>query len=232
MIDEDALRGALLRVRELVDAACVVSGRPPGSAEIVIAGKYAAPTESQALVRAGARVIGENRLQDLIAKQEAIADSVMFDFIGHLQTRKVRDVLPRVRLIHSVDRLPLIEEIARRATGRTRVLLQVNVAREESKAGFDPVDLDRALDTAARSGVTVGGFMALPPVTRDPEASRPWFDRVRELRDRLAGSWSGEHDLRDLSLGTSQDFVVAVEAGATMVRIGRGIVEHTRMEQP
>jgi PLP dependent protein len=232
MIDPARLRAALGDARRRMDEACARGGRPPGSAEIVLAGKYVQADDAPALVEAGVAIIGENRLQDLVAKQDALGAGVTFDFIGHLQTRKVKDVLPRVRLIHSVDRLAVLDEIARRSEGPARVLLQVNVAGEESKGGFTVADLDGALEHAARLGVCVGGLMALPPFTEDPEASRPWFEGVRDARDSLLPEWSGTHDLRDLSMGTSQDFIVAVEAGATMVRIGRGIVDLTRMEQP
>ena len=232
MIDAAGLRAALDEAREAIDAACRVSGRPAGSAELVLAGKYVTPEEAPVLVEAGVGVIGENRLQDLQAKQEVLGDAVTFDFIGHLQGRKVKDVLPRVRLIHSVDRDSLIDEIGRRAASPPRVLLQVNLAGEESKGGFAPDAMDRAMERASEAGVVVGGLMTLPPFATDPEASRPWFERLRDLRDGLALRWAPEHDLRDLSMGTSQDFVVAVEAGATMVRVGRGIVDSTRMEQP
>ncbi|MBM3665527.1 MAG: YggS family pyridoxal phosphate-dependent enzyme [Actinobacteria bacterium] len=232
MIDVPLLRAALDEVRERMDDACQASGRPTGSAELVLAGKYVPVDEAPALLEAGVGVIGENRLQDLMAKQQAIGDAATFDFIGHLQNRKVKQVLPRVRLIHSVDRDSLIDEIGRRADDPARVLLQVNLAGEESKGGFAPDELDDAIERASRAGIVVGGLMALPPFAADPEASRPWFERLRALRDGLADRWAPDHDLRDLSMGTSQDFVVAVEAGATMVRVGRGIVDPTRMEQP
>lgn len=232
MIDVGALRAALAEARERIDEACRVSGRPPGSAELVLAGKYVSADEAPALVQAGVRVIGENRLQDLQAKQDVVGEAVTFDFIGHLQSRKVRDVLPRVRLIHSVDRASLIDEIGRRAQGPARVLLQVNLAGEETKGGFAPGDLDGALEQAATCGVDVAGLMALPPFTTDPEESRPWFEQLRALRDSLADRWRPQHGMTELSMGTSQDFAVAVEAGATMVRVGRGIIDLTRMEQP
>lgn len=232
MIDAALLREALGGAREAVDAACVRSGREAGACDLVLAGKYVGPEDAPALVEAGAVLIGENRLQDLVAKQDAIGDAATFDFIGHLQSRKVRDVLPRVRLIHSIDRTSLIEEVGRRARGPVRVLLQVNIAGEESKGGFAPAALDQAIERASEVGVRVGGLMCLPPFTTDPDASRRWFDAVREVRDDLASRWAPEHDLADLSMGTSQDFVVAVEAGATMVRVGRGIIDRTRMEQP
>ena len=232
MIDARRLHMALADTQRRMDEACLRVGRAPGSAQIVLAGKYVGADEAPALVEAGVAVIGENRLQDLVAKQDVLGSGAIFDFIGQLQSRKVKDVLPRVRLIHSVDRVSLLDEIARRAVDPVRVLLQVNPAGEESKGGFALDGLDMALNHAAGLGVRVGGLMALPPFTADPEASRPWFDGVREARDALLPRWSGEHDLRDLSMGTSQDFIIAVEAGATMVRVGRGIVDHTRMEQP
>ncbi len=208
------------------------SGRAPDAAELVLAGKYLGPDEVPALLAAGVGVIGENRLQDLQAKREAPGgEGLVFDFIGHLQSRKVRDVVGHVRLIESVDRLSVLDAIGERAEDGIRVLLQVNIAAEESKHGFLPDALDQALERASEMGVTVGGLMVLPPWASDPEASRPWFTRVRALRDELRGRWAPDHDLWDLSMGTSQDFVVAVEAGATIVRVGRGIVDRARMER-
>jgi len=231
MIDSARLGSALDDARTQIAEAAVRSGRPPDAVQLVLAGKYVGPEAVPALLAAGVSVVGENRLQDLLAKRAAPgAEGLVFEFIGSLQRRKVRDVLPAVRLIHSVDRISVIEEIGARAEGPVRVLLQVNIAEEPTKQGFIPVDLDGALAAAGVAGVTVGGLMALPPFAEDPEASRPWFERVRLLRDELALKWGNEHDLRDLSMGTSQDFIVAVEAGATIVRVGRGIVDQGRME--
>jgi hypothetical protein len=230
-IDPLALREALDEAREEIAAAAVRSGRAPDAAELVIAGKYVGADDVPALVEAGVGVIGENRLQDLQAKRAAPGGGALtFDFIGHLQSRKVRDVVDEVRLIQSVDRESLMDAVAARSEGPVRVLLQVNIAGEDSKGGFVPEQLDAALEHAARCGIVVGGFMALPPPAADPEHSRPWFDRVRAVRDELMERWNPDHDLTDLSMGTSQDFVVAVEAGATIVRVGRGIIDRARME--
>ncbi|MFZ4754474.1 MAG: YggS family pyridoxal phosphate-dependent enzyme [Miltoncostaeaceae bacterium] len=230
-IDPVRLGSALDDARTRIGDAAVRSGRPADAVQLVLAGKYVGPDAVPALLAAGVSVVGENRLQDLLAKRAAPgADGLVFDFIGSLQRRKVRDVLPAVRLIHSVDRISVLEEIGARAEGPVRVLLQVNIAEEPTKQGFIPDELDGALAAAGVAGVTVGGLMALPPFAEDPEASRPWFERVRLLRDELALKWGNEHDLRDLSMGTSQDFIVAVEAGATIVRVGRGIVDQGRME--
>ena len=230
-IDPDRLRVALDEARDEIAAAAVRSGRAPDAAELVIAGKYVGPEEVPALIAAGVGVIGENRLQDLLAKRAAPGgDALVFDFIGHLQRRKVRDVVGEVRLIESVDRLSIIDAVAARSERPARVLLQVNIADEASKGGFPPADLDAALQHAAAQGVIVGGLMALPPPAPDPEQSRRWFERVRAVRDELKDRWGREHDLSDLSMGTSQDYVVAVEAGATIVRVGRGIIDRGRME--
>ena len=230
-IDSVRLGSALDDARSRIAAAAVRSGRPADAVQLVLAGKYVGPEAVPALLAAGVSVVGENRLQDLVAKRAAPGtEGLVFDFIGNLQRRKVRDVLPIVRLIHSVDRISVLEEIGARAEGPVRVLLQVNIAEERTKQGFIPNDLDGALAAAGSAGITVGGLMLLPPFAEDPEASRPWFERVRLLRDHLAVKWGNMHDLRDLSMGTSQDFIVAVEAGATIVRVGKGIVDQGRME--
>lgn len=230
-IDPDVLRGVLDEAREQIAAAAVRSGRRPDAAELVLAGKYVGAEDVPALIAAGVGVIGENRLQDMQAKQSAPGgDALVFDFIGHLQSRKVRDVVGAVRLIESVDRDSVLDAIGARADGPIRVLLQVNIAEEATKHGYMPDALDAALERAAEAGVVVGGLMALPPAASSPEDSRVWFDRVRAMRDELRERWFPDHDLGDLSMGTSQDFVVAVEAGATIVRVGRGIIDRARME--
>jgi pyridoxal phosphate enzyme (YggS family) len=230
-IDPERLGSALDDARTQIAEAAVRSGRPADAVQLVLAGKYVGPDAVPALLAAGVSVVGENRLQDLLAKRAVPgAEDLVFDFIGSLQRRKVRDVLAAVRLIHSVDRISVLEEVGARADGPVRVLLQVNIAGEPTKQGFIPDELDGALAAAGVAGVKIGGLMALPPFAEDPEASRPWFERVRLLRNALALKWGNEHDLRDLSMGTSQDFIVAVEAGATIVRVGRGIVDQGRME--
>lgn len=230
-IDAEALRAVLDETREQIAEAALRSGRAADAAELVLAGKYVGAGDVPALVAAGVGVIGENRLQDMQAKRAAPGgDLLVFDFIGHLQSRKVRDVVGAVRLIESVDRDSVLDAIGARAEGPMRVLLQVNIAEEPTKHGYLPGALDAALERAAQHSIVVGGLMALPPAAASPEQSRVWFDRVRALRDELKERWAPDHDLGDLSMGTSQDFVVAVEAGATIVRVGRGIIDRARME--
>ena len=230
MIDADRLRAVLKEERERLDAAAARGGRPAGSVEIVLAAKYVPPAEAEALVAAGVRVVGENRLQDLEARRAIAGDALAYDFIGHLQRRKVRSLLPLVRLIHTLDSPRLAEEIQARATGPTRLLVEVNVAGEETKCGIVPRRLEGFIDEVSRHDrIVVGGLMALPPAVTDPEHSRPHLAAVRELAERLRPRWAGRHDLRDLSMGTSQDAVVAAEEGATLVRIGRSLVDRGRV---
>jgi pyridoxal phosphate enzyme (YggS family) len=229
VIDAERLREVLDEARERLGEAARRSGRGPGVVELVLAGKYVPAEDTEALIAAGATVVGENRLQDLQAKAAIAGDRLAFDFIGHLQRRKVRDVLGAVRLIHSVDSVRLAEEIARRAEGPTRVLVEVNVAEEESKGGIVPPRLRAFVEeVSARTDLVIGGLMAMPPLNTDPELSRPYFAAVRRMAEDLAAEWRGRHDVGDLSMGTSQDYLVAAEEGATMVRVGRGLLDRVR----
>jgi uncharacterized pyridoxal phosphate-containing UPF0001 family protein len=160
------------------------------------------------LADAGIEVAGENRAQDLEAKAAAHPE-LTWDFIGHLQSRKVKQVLPHVRYVHSVSTDSVLRQLERHGTPETEVLVEVNVAGEEGKSGIAPAELD---DFVARCPVRVVGLMTMPPLAEDPEDSRPWFAALAEL---AAG-----RGLHHLSMGTSQDYLVAVEEGATIVRLG------------
>ncbi len=229
MIDADRLREVLEEARERLDEAAGRGSRPPGAVELVLAGKYIAAEDTEALIAAGVGVVGENRLQDLQAKAAVAGDRLTFDFIGHVQRRKVRDLVGVVRLVHSVDSLALAEEIARRSEGPTRVLVEINIAEEPTKGGIVPPRLRAFVDdVSARTDLVIGGLMAMPPLHPDAEMSRPHFAEVRRLAADLAEEWKGRHDVGDLSMGTSQDYLVAAEEGATMVRVGRGLLERLR----
>jgi uncharacterized pyridoxal phosphate-containing UPF0001 family protein len=192
------------RVRRNLEA---VRERIGGEVEVCAATKYVALEDLPALAEAGIGLIGENRAQDMLAKQEAHGDLFEWDFIGALQSRKVKDVAPRVRLIHSVASESALKQLARHPA--REVLIEVNVAGEEGKAGIAPVELPDYLE---RCPVPVGGLMTMPPFAEDPEESRPHFARLAEL--------AAEHGLTRLSMGTTQDFEVAVQEGATIVRLG------------
>ena len=204
------MRANAERVRADIDAAARRAGRDPADVELLVAVKYVAVEDLGALVEAGLTLWGENRAQQLEAKAAAWPDAgVRWHFIGQLQSRKVKQILPRVELIHSVASDSALTQLERHGTPDTEMLLEVNVAGEEGKAGIAPADLPAFLE---RSPVRVGGLMGMPPFAEDPEASRPHFAALREL--------ARAHGLPRLSMGTSQDYAVAVEEGATIVRIG------------
>jgi pyridoxal phosphate enzyme (YggS family) len=198
------------RIRTEIDAAARRAGRGPGDVELLAAVKYVAVEDLGALIDAGITLFGENRAQQLQAKAAAWPDAgVRWHFIGQLQSRKVKQILPLVELIHSVASDSALAQLERHGTPTTEILVEVNVAGEEGKAGIAPADLTAFLE---RAPVRVVGLMGMPPFAEDPEASRPHFAKLREL--------AAEHGLRHLSMGTSQDYAVAVEEGATIVRLG------------
>jgi uncharacterized pyridoxal phosphate-containing UPF0001 family protein len=181
--------------------------------DLLAATKYVPIEEMGALVEAGVTLVGENRQQDLAAKRERWGDAFEWDFIGTLQSRKVRQLLPACRLIHSLASDSALAEVAKRGGPETEILVEVNVSAEPGKAGIDPERLGEFIERAAPARVT--GLMTMPPFSQDPEASRPHFARLAEL--------AGEHGLERLSMGTSQDWEVAVEEGATIVRLGTAL---------
>jgi pyridoxal phosphate enzyme (YggS family) len=203
------VRENLGRVRDEIARAAERAGRNPGDVEVCVATKYVAAQDMPSLVEAGVTLAGENRQQDLAEKAALVGDRLTFDFIGHLQSRKVKLVLPQVRLIHSVASGSVLEQLAKHGTPDTEVLVEVNVAREPDKSGVDPDSLDAFLE---RCPVTVRGLMTMPPLAQDPEESRPWFRKLAEL--------AHARGLNTLSMGTTQDFRIAVEEGATIVRVG------------
>lgn len=227
-VTEAGIRERLVRVREKVAGALERSGRGPGEARILVAGKYYSPEQMGALLKIGVDLVGENRAEDLVQKQEVFGDAFEWHFIGHVQRRKAKIVAPRVGLIHSVDSVRLVEELAGRAPeGGIEVLFQVNVSGEESKYGVVEDEVERLLEAAAgtEGRVRARGFMTLAPLVEDPERVRYVFAKLRTIRDRLRGSWSPHFDLSELSMGMSSDYEVAVEEGATVVRIGRMLIE-------
>jgi PLP dependent protein len=178
---------------------------------VVAATKYVSADEMALLADAGIEVVGENRLQDLAAKHERYGSSFRWHFIGHLQSRKARDVSEFCELCHSLAS----ESAAKRLT--VPALVEVNLSGEKSKSGVAPEALAAFLDEVRALGVEVRGLMTMPPLADDPESSRPYFRRLRELAD--------EHGFQELSMGTSQDYRVAAEEGATLVRVGSVLYE-------
>jgi pyridoxal phosphate enzyme (YggS family) len=194
---------------ERVRAGIASTGRDPAGVEILAAVKYLPADELAALADGGVTVVGENRAQELIAKSEALPGRFTWDFIGQLQSRKVRDLVGRVRYIHSVASDSALAQLDRHGTPETQVMIEVNVAGEAGKSGIAPGDLDAFLE---RCPVSVVGLMTMPPLAADPEDNRPYFAALRGLAQ--------ERGLPQLSMGTSQDYLVAVQEGATIVRLG------------
>jgi hypothetical protein len=207
-LDPARVRSNLERVRERIAAA----GRDPADVEVCAAIKYVPVDELAVLAEAGIELVGENRAQDLAAKHERFGDAFTWDFIGALQSRKVKDVAPLVRLIHSVASESALRKLE--AHPAREILLQVNLAGEESKEGIEPGEIGRFI---AQSPVPVTGLMTMPPFVTDAEDNRPYFARLAEL--------AAEHGLSRLSMGTTQDFEVAAAEGATIVRLGTVLYE-------
>jgi pyridoxal phosphate enzyme (YggS family) len=216
-LDAGRVRANLQRIeQELAAAAARAPAAPAGARrpapEVLAAVKYLPAEELPKLAEAGIGVVGENRAQELEAKVAEHGELFEWDFIGQLQSRRVRLIVPHVRLIHSVASDSALRELERHASiarPGLRILVEVNVAGEEGKAGVAPEELDAFI---ARSPVPVAGLMTMPPLAAEPEESRRWFAALRELADARG--------LEQLSMGTSQDYIVAAEEGATIVRIG------------
>jgi pyridoxal phosphate enzyme (YggS family) len=204
-LEPERVAAQLDRVR----ADIIAAGRDPEEVEILAAAKYVPSEELPVLAQAGIRLVGENRAQELVAKATAHPGMFTWDFIGQLQSRKVNALLPHVRYIQSVASDSALAQLARHGTAETEILVEVNVAGEPGKSGLAPDELSGFLE---RCPVTVAGLMAMPPLAASPEASRPHFAALRKLAER--------HDLRELSMGTSQDYVVALQEGATIIRLG------------
>jgi PLP dependent protein len=209
----DVVRANLERVRSEIAA----TGRDPHEVEILAAVKYVPVEELGVLAEAGLALVGENRAQDLVEKAEAYPGAFTWDFIGHLQSRKVRQLLPHVRYLETVASSSALEQLGRYGGPETEIMIEVNVAGEAGKSGIAPAELPGLL---ARSPVRVVGLMTMPPLARSPEDSRRHFAALRVL--------AGEHGLPQLSMGTSQDYRVAVQEGATIVRLGTSLYKSDR----
>ncbi|HWF71996.1 MAG TPA: YggS family pyridoxal phosphate enzyme [Solirubrobacteraceae bacterium] len=207
-LEAATVRANLGRAREEIARAAAVAGREAAEVEVLAAVKYIPAGELGVLAEAGIDLVGENRAQELEAKA-AQHPGFTWDFIGQLQSRKVKQIVPYVRYIHSVASDSVLAQLAKHARASTEILVEVNVAGEPGKSGVAPDELAAFLE---RSPVPVVGLMTMPPLARAPEDNRRHFAALRELAER--------HRLAQLSMGTSQDYVVAVEEGATIVRLG------------
>jgi pyridoxal phosphate enzyme (YggS family) len=213
------IAGNVERVRERIARAAERAGRRPDDVLLVAVSKTVEPERIRRAVAAGVPALGENRVQEARAKIAALGRPVPWHLIGHLQTNKVKEALELFDVVESIDRLEVARECDRRARARGRavdVLIEVNVAGEASKGGFAPDDLPAALDAmAGLDGLRVRGLMAIPPAVARADEARPWFRALAQLAKR--------HGLPEVSMGMSGDFEVAIDEGATIVRVGTAI---------
>ncbi len=223
MIGADEIARRYRHVKDRIAQACARARRPAEAVRLVLAGKTNPPEAIRAAYAAGAREFGENYVQEAIAKRAALADlkDIRWHLIGHLQSNKARAAVETFDLIQTLDRVRLAAAIARiRAYPRMPMLIEVNVAGEPSKSGVAPEQAEALID-ASRKLVEVRGLMAIPPGAESAEAGRRWFAALRELRDRMRARSGLE--LSELSMGMTDDFEIAIEEGATIVRVGRAV---------
>ena len=221
----DLIAEKLVRVREQIAQVATKSGRGVDDVELVAISKTHDAQKVREAIEAGQNLFGESRVQEARVKIPELPSSVRWHFVGHLQKNKIRHALPLFELIHSVDSLALAEDINRIAEEdgmHPRVLLELNVAGEGSKFGFQPEKLRAEMESLlALPRLSILGLMTIPPIADEAEASRKYFVQLRELRDQLQTEF--HVDLAQLSMGMTQDFLIAVEEGATLVRVGTAI---------
>jgi pyridoxal phosphate enzyme (YggS family) len=217
----------LARVRERIETAARRSGREPERVRLVAVSKTVGPERVRQAIEAGMRILGENYVQEAQKKIEALGHDVTWHFIGHLQTNKAKLAARLFDLIHSVDRVNLAEELDRQAKLQGKVLpvlLQINISGETTKFGAQEKEiLMLAEKLSEMEGIEIKGLMAMPPFFEDPEASRPYFVELRKLGERLGQQKIPRISMEELSMGMSNDFEVAIEEGATLVRVGTAI---------
>lgn len=217
----------LKRVQERMSSACARCSRSPDSVRLVAVSKTIAPERIQEAIASGVGILGENYMQEARQKIELIGKPVSWHFIGHLQSNKAKYAVDLFDMIHSVDSLHLAESISSEARKKNKtipILIQVNISGEESKHGLNPqTTLQLIQDAAKLQNLSIKGLMTMPPLSENPENSRPYFNALRNLRDMLAAKLPENVDLHELSMGMSSDFEVAIEEGATLVRIGTSI---------
>lgn len=214
-------------IRRKMELAAQRSGREIGSITLLAATKTVCPEVINYAIGLGVPCIGENRVQEFLRKLPELSTGARRDFIGHLQTNKVKDVVGRVELIHSVHSVKLAREIGKESVKRglnTAVLLEVNLAGEESKSGFTPQELLESLPEIAKiQGITVRGLMAIPPICENNEKNRPYFKELHKLFVDIGTKKIDNIYMEHLSMGMSDDFETAIEEGATIIRVGTAL---------
>ncbi|MEK3879251.1 YggS family pyridoxal phosphate-dependent enzyme [Paenibacillus sp. FSL H8-0122] len=229
-----SLQERIATTRERVARACAASGRDTSEVKLIAVTKYVSLNTVAAVLEAGLEEIAESRWQDAEPKWNALGHKGIWHFIGHLQTNKVKDVIGKFQYIHSLDRLSLARELHKKAEAAgldVKVFLQVNISGEDTKFGLAPEAVEDFLrEIAPLDRVKVIGLMTMAPHEEDPEATRPVFRGLRELRDRLNLLGLTPEPIQELSMGMSNDFEVAIQEGATRVRLGTVLVGHEEGE--
>lgn len=211
--------GGLIEVLGRAAATADGCGRDADDITVIAVSKTVGPDEILSAYATGQRDFGENRSNELASKAAELPDDVNWHFVGTLQSRKAKEVAPWATMIHSVDRPSLIDALAR-VESVPDLLLQINVAGEGRKHGASPSEAPSLIERGTAAGLRFVGLMLIPPLVEDPEQNRKWFAELREMRDRLSRDWP---ELRELSMGMTDDFEVAIEEGATLIRVGRAI---------
>ena len=207
-------------VSERVSAAARQAGRNPDGVTLIVVTKGRDIGRIRELYDQGVRDFGENRAQELLSKVGELPEDIRWHFVGPLQTNKVNKVRSAVQLLHSLDRPKLAKAWANNAVGKVPALAQVNIGGESRKHGVAPEQVEKLVETAREEGVELRGLMAMAPRVENPEEARPYFCELRELSERLESRFPG---MGQLSMGMTEDYEIAVEEGATMVRVGRAI---------
>lgn len=217
----------LLTIRKRIEKKCLDIGRDPAEVRLVAVSKTKPVTDIREALQCGQHDFGENQVQELSLKMEQFGDEVTWHMIGTLQTNKIKYLVHRVDWIHSVPKIKALHEIEKRAMKierKIKALIQVNISNEEQKSGCEPADLGELLTYAtALNWVEIHGLMGIASLEKNPEDVRPQFRKLRELRDKYRSYESPAVRLDELSMGMTHDFEVAIEEGATMVRIGSAI---------
>ncbi|THE14398.1 YggS family pyridoxal phosphate-dependent enzyme [Bacillus timonensis] len=215
----------LLNIQKKIEQACKRVNRSAEDVSIIAVTKYVSVETAKEGIEAGIHHIGENRDEGLIKKREDIGDDPTWHFIGSLQTRKVKNIIDKVDYIHSLDRITLAEEIHKRASGKIKCFVQVNVSGEESKHGMLPEQLEPFFqDLEKFPSIEVVGLMTMAPFTDDKSIIRECFQRLRKLRDNVQALGLPYAPCTELSMGMSNDYEIAIEEGATFIRIGTSLV--------
>lgn len=215
----------LIHIVQQISNACHKVNRTPNEVKLIAVTKYVSIDRANEALEAGIINLGENRDEGLLKKWEVLGDKPTWHFIGTLQTRKVKNIIDKVEYIHSLDRISLAEEINKRAVKKMKCLVQVNVSQEESKHGLPPEDVvDFIKDLRAYENISIEGLMTMAPLTDDEEKLRTCFRKLKELRDEIKDCNFDYAPCTELSMGMSNDFEIAIEEGATMIRIGTALV--------